>query len=91
MTPDETHKSEYVSTQTPLSHSTRAGYEIRVKDHLDTWWWHWFEGWTITNLEDGEVLLSHENADQSALHGALNKVRDLNLNLLSVTRTGPGK
>jgi hypothetical protein len=59
-------------------------YEIRVKNHLDPCWRDWFEGWTITNLEDGEVLLIGADVDQSALHGALNKIRDLNLKLISV-------
>jgi hypothetical protein len=61
------------------------GYEIRVSDHLGTQWFAWFEGWEITNLEDGEVRLSSSTVDQSALHGALNKIRDLNLTLLSVS------
>ena len=63
-----------------------TGYEIKVKDHLETYWYEWFESWSITNLESGEVLLRCYNVDQSALHGALNKIRDLNLVLLSVTR-----
>ena len=63
-----------------------TGYEIRIKDHLETYWYEWFEGWSIINLEWGEVLLRRYNLDQSALHGALNKIRDLNLVLLSVTR-----
>ncbi len=61
-------------------------YEIVVQDHLDPRWLEWFEGWTITNLEDGIVALRCPRVDQSALHGALNKIRDLNLVLLSVTR-----
>ena len=65
----------------------RASYEIRIRDHLDPCWWHWFEGWLLTNLGNGEVSLCRSNVDQSALHGVLNKVRDLNLTLLSVTRT----
>jgi len=73
-------------------HAQRSGeqgavYEIRVKDHLDTYWIEWFDGWTITFLEDGEAVLRSEDVDQSALHGALNKIRDLNLRLLSVRRT----
>jgi hypothetical protein len=59
-------------------------YEIRVKNHLDPCWQDWFEGWEITNLEDGEVLLKSTNTHQSALHGTLNKIRDLNLKLISV-------
>ncbi len=64
-----------------------TGYEIRVKDHLDPCWWQWFEGWSLANLGDGVVLLKRADVDQSALHGALNKIRDLNLRLLSVTST----
>ena len=61
-----------------------AGYEIRVRGHLDTHWLAWFDGWTVTNLENGEVLLRKFGVDQSALHGALNKIRDLNLTLVAV-------
>jgi hypothetical protein len=61
-------------------------YEIKVKDHLDQHWYAWFEGWTITNLENGEVLLKSTKVDQSGVHGALNKIRDLNLELVSLIR-----
>ena len=61
-----------------------AGYEIRVRNHLDTHWLAWFDGWTVTNLENGEVLLRKFGVDQSALHGTLNKIRDLNLTLVAV-------
>jgi len=60
------------------------GYEIRVRDHLDTYWHTGFEGWSVTNLENGEVLLKSNSVDQSGLHGTLNKIRDLNLTLLAV-------
>ena len=67
------------------------GYEIKIKDHLETYWFEWFKGWSITNLENGEVLLSSSEIDQSALHGALNKILNLNLTLLSVTRVSEKK
>ena len=63
-----------------------AGYEIRVRDHLDTHWLGWFDGWNVTNLENGEVLLRKLGVDQSALHGVLNKIRDLNLTLVAVAQ-----
>ena len=70
----------------PQTFCTSApGYEIRVKDHLDTYWYEWFEGWSITNLENGEVLLKSAKVDQARLHGTIIKIRDLNLTLLSVT------
>jgi hypothetical protein len=56
---------------------TMAVYEIRVKGHLDGRWSEWFDELTIANLENGDALLSGEIVDQSALHGVLNKVRDL--------------
>jgi hypothetical protein len=68
------------------TNTTCLGYEIRVRDHLDPCWYAWFEGWTITNLVDGEVLLRNPVADRSGLHGALNKIRDLNLILISVAQ-----
>ncbi len=65
-------------------------YEIRVQDHLETHWAAFFEGWSINNLENGEVLLTHPNVDQAGLHGVLNRIRDLNLTLLSVRQINPG-
>jgi hypothetical protein len=62
----------------------KFGYEIRVKGHMDSYWASWFENWMITNLEDGDASLSNLHADQSSLHSALNKIRDLNLVLVSV-------
>ena len=63
-----------------------AVYEIRVKGHLDGRWSEWFDGLTIANVEDGDALLSGEIIDQPALHGVLNKVRDLGLPLVAVSR-----
>jgi len=60
-------------------------YEIRVKGQIDPSWSAWFDGLQITNEPNGEALLSGYIADQAALHGVLAKVRDLNLQLLSVT------
>jgi hypothetical protein len=64
-------------------------YEIRVRGHLDGRWSEWFDGLTITNLEDGDAVLSGEIVDQSALHGVLNKVRDLGVPLVAVRSAGP--
>jgi len=62
-----------------------AVYDIRIKGQLDTRWAEWFDGLTITNFENDTVQLSGDLVDQAALHGALNKVRNLNLTLISVT------
>jgi hypothetical protein len=65
-------------------------YLIIVKGHLDATWSDWFDGMSITHAENGETLLSGPVIDQSALHGLLNKVRDLGLTLISVTPHAPG-
>jgi hypothetical protein len=61
-------------------------YLIRVKGHLGQQWNEWFDGFTITNVEQGEAILCGINVDQAALHGVLMKVRDLGLPLLGVSR-----
>jgi hypothetical protein len=64
-------------------------YEIRIKGHLENRWVSWFEGLTITTLDNGETVLTGPVVDQAALHGLLRKVRDLGLPLLSVTQVEP--
>ena len=64
-------------------------YNIRVEGHLDRGWSDWFDGLQITNSENGVAVLSGEIVDQAALHGVLNKVRNLNLPLISVTGVDP--
>jgi hypothetical protein len=59
-------------------------YEIRIKGHLDESWADWFYGLTITHEASGETLLTGHLADQSALHGVLNRLRDLGVQLVSV-------
>jgi hypothetical protein len=61
-------------------------YEIRVKGHLDTLWLDWFESLILTHEADGTSTLAGPLADQAALYGLLNRVRDLGLTLLSVHR-----
>ena len=65
-------------------HDEPGLYEIRIKGHLDTRWADWFEGLTITALNNGETLLTGIVVDQAALHGLLKKVRDLGMPLISV-------
>jgi hypothetical protein len=59
-------------------------YRIRVRGHLDETLASWFEGLTISNLEDGEAELSGTLQDQAALQGVLNQISSLGLTLLSV-------
>ena len=64
-------------------------YEIRLKGHLDSRWAAWFDGLSLTNEGDGTTLLCGPVADQAALHGLLQKVRDIGLPLVSVTQVQP--
>jgi hypothetical protein len=75
--------------RTELEKVTMTGkvYTIRVQGLLDETWSEWFEGWTIRQETDGTSLLVGIVPDQSALHGVLNKIRDLNLTLISVTKS----
>jgi hypothetical protein len=60
-------------------------YHIRLKGLLDNHWSAWFDGMTISNEANGEVVLRGSLVDQAALHGVLMKIRDLGLPLLAVT------
>lgn len=64
---------------------TQPKYEIRVKGHLDERWMRYFEGLEILLQADGETTVTGL-MDQSALHGILNRIRDLGLELISVQR-----
>ncbi len=63
--------------------------EIKIKGHLDRYWSDWFAGLKLTYLEGDETLLSGPLPDQAALYGLLERIRDLNLKLISVTCGDP--
>ena len=63
-------------------------YEIKIRGHLDPCWSEWFASLKLTYLEENVTLLSGSLPDQAALHGLLERVRDLNLTLISVTCGG---
>ena len=65
-------------------------YRIHIKGHLAAHWAEWFDGLTITRLDNGETLIEGPVVDQAALHGMLNHIRDLGLPLLAVDRVEPG-
>lgn len=58
-------------------------YQIRVRGHIDLSWSAWFDGLTIAHDRDGCTTLTG-HIDQAALHGALARIRDLGLTLVSV-------
>jgi hypothetical protein len=56
---------------------------IVIKGHLDIQWKNHFEGMNIS-YEAGSTILSGNLKDDAHLHGILEKIRDLNLTLISV-------
>ena len=63
---------------------------IRVKGRIDEQWGEWFEGLTIEHTDEGDTVISGPVRDQSAAYGLLAKLRDLGLQLetvsISITR-----
>ncbi len=67
-----------------------ATYRIAIQGRLDQQWVTYFDGMTIAvDDQDGETTqttLTGIVLDQAALHGLLNRIRDLGLPLLLVER-----
>ncbi len=66
-------------------------YQIKIRQALDSTWDEWFAPLTIQSQLDGTTLLTGDLPDQTALHSVLNKIRNLNLELLSVTSIEPSE
>lgn len=69
-------------------------YEIRVEGELGDMWAGWFEGLSIrkefTEESNSHItVLYGDIPDQPALHSVLNKIRDLNLTLISIKKHEP--
>ena len=76
-----------LSLSKALRQAQGAGrYEIRLRGHLGARWAGWFDGLSLSNESDGTTLIAGLVADQAALHGLLQKVRDLGVPLISVTQ-----
>ena len=77
--------------ETTAEHYEPGLYEIRIKGHLDDRWADWFEGLTFTHESDGTTILDGPLTDQAALHGVLNRIRDLGLPIISVQLVRPAR
>jgi hypothetical protein len=62
-------------------------YEIRLKGHLDSRWADWLGGMSLTHAGDGTTVVAGPVVDQAALHGLLQKLRDMGVTLVSVNET----
>ena len=65
-----------------------ARYEIRVESVLNDRWSEWFEGMAI-EIEGDQTVLLGIFPDQSALHGILDRLRDLGMSVVAVRRISP--
>ena len=59
-------------------------YVIKIHGFLDAQWSEWFYGMAITHECDGVTTLSGPLPDQTVLHSVLDRIRDMNLRLISV-------
>ena len=64
-------------------------YQICLEKKLDERWLRWFEGLEVKFSADDQTIICGE-FDQSALHGLFNRIRDLNVTLISV-QSYPGR
>jgi hypothetical protein len=64
-------------------HQEFEKYEIRIKGHIEDRWTDWFDGMEIRREKDGTTTLSGYLPDQTALHSVLQKMRNMNLLLIS--------
>src|SRR5205823_2515073 len=71
------------------SYGPLVQYVIRVKGHLGPRWTAWFDGLSLTTDDDGTTVICGPVVDQAALHGLLQKVRDIGVPLLSLTQVPP--
>jgi hypothetical protein len=61
-------------------------YEILIDGQIGPRWAAWFDGFAITGGPDGTTALRGHVVDQAALHGLLQKLRDLGIPLISLTQ-----
>jgi len=81
----------------PPDFSEPVYYEFRVSGRLSQTGASWFEGMSLSVDEDttpAQTIIGGYVLDRAALHGLINRIRDMGLTLLSVQRVdgepGPG-
>ena len=65
---------------------TPEKYVIKIQGHLDAIWSEWFYGMTITHGGASATTLCGPLPDQTVLHSVLDRIRDMNLPLISVNQ-----
>lgn len=69
---------------TPTLVRPNVAYAITVAGHLDDHWSDWLDGHELTRNHDASTTITIEAVDQAQLHGVLNRIRDIGVNLLAV-------
>ena len=59
--------------------------EIRFKGQINEKWSEWFGGLTVSHSDPGGTVLAGLVTDQAALYGIISRLRDLGLQLSSVS------
>lgn len=83
------HTLDTTSGVPTADHRGISQYEIRVKGLLGSRWTAWFDGLSVTNEGDGTTVIRGHVVDQAALHGLLQKLRDIGIPLVSLTELPP--
>ncbi|MFW5709605.1 MAG: hypothetical protein ACOCX5_05235 [Chloroflexota bacterium] len=73
-----------VHRHTSMNGVAQQHVEIIVREVIAETWAEWFAPLQMTSLKDGGTQLAGCLIDQAALHGILNRLRDLNLTILAV-------
>jgi hypothetical protein len=64
-------------------------YEVRVRGRIGERWAAWFDGLSLSPDDDGITVIRGPLVDQAALHGLLQKLRDVGLPLVSLVQLPP--
>ena len=64
-------------------------YEIRVRGRLSPSWNAWFDGLDVSSDANGTSVIRGPVVDQAALHGLLQRLRDVGLELESLVHIEP--
>ena len=67
-----------------VNSSMPSRYEVRFRGELDERRKTWFEGLTVRREGGGDTVVVGILPDQAAIHGVLERIRDLGLHLVSV-------
>ena len=78
-------RSAQTTAGTPLDDGSAQHCAITVQGHLAPRWSTWFDELELTRNDDGTTVISGPIVDQAALHGLLQKLRDLGIPLISLT------